>query len=59
MPPKSKAQARAMAAAMAGRGKGDIPPTVAEEYMKGMTKAKYAKLPARAKKKAKRGRKKG
>ena len=56
MPVKSKAQARAMAAAMAGRGKGAIPPTVAEEYMKGMTKAKYAKLPARAKKK--RGRKK-
>lgn len=51
MPPKSKAQARAMAAAMAGQGKGDIPPTVAEEYMKGMTKKKYAKLPERAKKK--------
>lgn len=58
MPPKSKAQARAMAAAISGQGNGQIPPTVAEEFMRGMTKAKYNKLPARAKKKAKRGRKK-
>lgn len=58
MPPKSKAQARAMAAAAAGQGDGRIPSTVAEEFMQGMTKAQYSKLPARAKKKAKRGRKK-
>ena len=57
MPPKSKAQARAMAAAASGRSTRDIPPMVGEEMMKGMTKAKYKKLPERAKKKTKRKKK--
>ena len=51
MPIRSKAQQRAMYAAASGRGKTDIPASVAKEYIKATPKSAYAKMPERAKRK--------
>ena len=47
MPPKSKAQARAMGAAAGGKSRLGIPRSVGREFSKGQSKEKVAKLPAR------------
>lgn len=54
MPPKSKAQHRAMRAAAAGKSTLGIPASVGKEYVKDVSKKSLKKLPARAKKKSKR-----
>lgn len=47
MPPRSKAQARAMGAAAGGKSTKGIPQRVGREFTRGTTKAQVAKLPER------------